>query len=369
VIDAMGSYMTAGGSNVHGGFPASAASDAVVAAARSAVADLYNCSPGEVVFGQNMTSLTLATSRALGRTWRPGDNVVVTRLDHDANVWPWVLAAGDSGVEVRWADFDPDSGCALDLGSLEAAVDERTRLVAVTRASNAVGTMVDVAEVAAIAHAAGALVHVDAVHYGPHGPIDVAAWECDFLVASAYKFFGPHTGCLFGRSELLAAIEPYKIRPAPDDVPDRWETGTQSFESLAGVAAAVDYLASLGEGANRRARLVSAMTTIARYERILADRFLLGLAEMPQVTIHGMETSEGRVPTFALDIEGMHPSAAVAELAAAGVFAWSGDYYAVEVMRRLAKPDGLLRIGFVHYNTEDEVHRVLEALNALTIHG
>jgi cysteine desulfurase family protein (TIGR01976 family) len=362
VIAAMASLLGNGASNVHGGFDASDASDAVVGSARAAVADLFNCTPGEVVFGQNMTSLTLAMSRAIGRTWREGDNVVVTRLDHDGNVWPWVLAARDAGVEIRWADFDPSAGCALDLDSLRVAVDDRTRLVAVTRASNALGVLVDVAAVGTIAHEVGALVYVDAVHFGPHGSIDVAAWDCDYLVASAYKFFGPHTGCLFGRGELLAAVEPYKIRPAPDEVPDRWETGTQSFESLAGVAAAVDYLAEIGEGHNRRARLVSALEAITGYERSLSDRFLIGLSELPEVRLYGPATSTGRVPTFAIEIDGRDPSRVAAALAASGIFVWAGNYYAVEVMGRLAKRDGLVRVGFVHYNTPDEVDRVVAAL-------
>jgi len=362
VIEAMASYLRSGGSNVHGPFAASAASDEVVAAARAAVADLFNATPGEVAFGQNMTSLTLAVSRALGRTWRTGDNVVVTRLDHDANVWPWVLAAGDAGAEVRWVDFDPSAGCMLDFDSLDSAVDERTRLVAVTKASNALGTVVDVAAVTARAHRVGAISFVDAVHFGPHGPIDVAAWGCDLLVASAYKFFGPHTGCLFGRREVLERVEPYKIRPAPDEAPDRWETGTQSFESLAGVTAAVDYVAGLGSGGSRRERIVSAMTGVSAYERTLSDRFLAGLAEMPSVRLFGMPTGEGRVPTFALEIEGERPGDAARRLGESGIFTWPGDYYAVEVMRRLGKPDGLLRVGFVHYNTSAEVDRVLAVL-------
>lgn len=364
VITAMSRTLSEGASNIHGGFASSDAADAVVASARSAVADLFNCAPGEVVFGQNMTSLTMATSRALARTWRPGDNVVVTRLDHDANVWPWVLAAGDAGVEVRWADFDPDAGCALDLASVARAIDDRTRLVAVTKASNAVGVVVDIAAVAKLGHAVGALVYVDAVHFGPHGSIDVRAWDCDFLAASSYKFFGPHTGCLFGRAELLGSIDPYKIRPAPDEPPDRWETGTQSFESLAGVAAAVDYLASLAAGDDRRSRLVSAMGGVAEYERSLAERFLRGLAEMPAVDLYGPPTGEGRVPTFAIDVVGRRPADVAAALAGDGIFVWAGHYYAVEVMDRLGKPEGLVRVGFVHYNTPDEVDRVLTALAA-----
>jgi len=364
VIDAMSDFLGAGASNLHGDFAASRASDAATFEARSAIADLFNAShPAEIAFGQNMTSITLAVSRAIGATLRPGDNVVVTRLDHDANVWPWVLAARDAGCEVRRVDFDPVAGCALDLDSMAAAVDDRTRVVAVTHASNAVGSIVDVAEVTRIAHRVGALVYVDAVAYAPHGSIDVQQIGCDFLVASAYKFFGPHTGCLYGRSDVLETLPVYKVRPAPDEAPDRWETGTQSFESLAGVTAAVDYLASLGTGGNRRDRLTDAMARIGEHEAVLARRFLDGFADLPGVRLFGTNDVKHRAPIFAIEIDGRHPDAVAAELGAEGVFVWSGDYYAVEVMERLGRAEsGLVRVGFVHYNTRNEVDRVLAAL-------
>ncbi len=365
VIAAMTRFMEAGGSNLHGPFVTSIETDAVVDAARAAVADLFNARPDEIVFGQNMTSLTYAMSRALARTWSPGDNVVVTRLDHDANVAPWLQAAADAGVTVRVVDFDPGDGCRLDLTSLDDALDERTRLVAVTHASNAVGTITPVADIVTRAHDVGALTYVDAVHYTPHGLVDVAATGTDFLVASAYKWFGPHTGCLFGKAAHLETIEPYKLRPAPDTSPDRWETGTQSFESLAGVAAAVDYVASLGAGATRRERIVSAYGAIAEHETALSERFLTGLADIPGVRLYGVEGVEGRTPTFAVDVAGTPPADVARALAQMGIFVWDGDYYAYEVMRRLGvAPDGLVRIGFAHYNTVEEVDRVLEALRS-----
>jgi cysteine desulfurase family protein (TIGR01976 family) len=242
VIEAMAGFLRRGGSNHGGFFEASGDSDAIHEEARRAIADLFGAEPQEVVFGQNMTSLTFAVSRAVGRTWQAGDEVIVTRLDHDANVTPWTLAARDAGAVVRFVDIH-QGNATLDLTSLADALSGRTKLVAVTAASNAAGSLVDVTAVARMAHDAGALVYVDAVHYAPHGPIDVSAFDCDFLVASAYKFFGPHTGALFGKSEHLERLEAYKVRPAPSEPPGKWETGTQSFESLAGVTAAVDYLA------------------------------------------------------------------------------------------------------------------------------
>ncbi len=367
VIDVMTSFMSRGGSNLHGPFVTSHETDDVVNHAREAVADLFGSEPGEIVFGQNMTSLTYSVSRALARTWRAGDNIIVTKLDHDANVAPWLQAAHDTGVEARFVDFDPADGCSLDLATLDAALDSRTRLVAFTHASNAVGTVTPVAEIVARAHTTGALTYVDAVHHTPHGLVDVRASGTDFLVASAYKWFGPHTGCLFGKASLLASVEPYKLRPAPDNAPDRWETGTQSFESLAGVAAAVDYIASLGSGASRRERIVSAYQNVGEHEHTLSRRFLSGIESLDRVTLYGKQTPQGRTPTFAIDIEGISPDRVAATLGEYGCFVWSGDYYAYEVMNRLDKaPDGLVRIGFVHYNTIDEVDRVLTELERLT---
>jgi cysteine desulfurase family protein (TIGR01976 family) len=367
VIDAMAGFMRAGGSNHGGPFASSRETDAVTESARIAIADLFGATPDEIAFGQNMTSLTLSVSRALGATWGPGDNVVVTRLDHDANVWPWVIAARDAGAEVRWLDFDPDDGCRLKTETIGELIDDRTRLVAMTHASNAVGTITDPRPVIEAAHAVGALTFVDAVHYSPHGLVDVAALGTDFLVASAYKFFGPHTGCLYGRSEVLDAVEAYKIRPAPDEPPDKWETGTQSFESLAGVTAAVDYLASLGFGETRRDLVRSAMERIGAYEQSLSARFLDGIARTSGVSLYGRTVTDARTPTFAVSVDGTHPDAVAETLGDQGIFVWSGDYYAVEVMNRIGVADqgGLVRIGFAHYNTAGEVDRVLAALGQL----
>ncbi len=367
VIEAMAAFMRAGGSNQGGLFVTSIETDAVTESARSAIADLFGAVPSEIAFGQNMTSLTLSVSRALGATWSPGDNVVVTRLDHDANVWPWVIAARDAGAEVRWLDFDPDDGCRLKTETIDELIDDRTRLVAMTHASNAVGTVTDPKPVIDTAHAVGALTYVDAVHYAPHCHVDVTAPGTESLAASAYKFFGPHTGCLYGRSEVLETVDAYKIRPAPDDPPDKGETGTQSFESLAGVTAAVDHLASLGEGETRRDRLRSAMKQIGTYEQSLSTRFLDDIAQTRGVSLYGRPVADGRTPTFAISIDGMHPDAVAETLGDQGIFVWSGDYYAVEVMRRLGVADrgGLVRIGFAHYNTVEEVDRVVAALERL----
>ena len=371
VIEAMAGFMRAGGSNHGGSFASSRETDAVTESARSAIADLFGASPNEIAFGQNMTSLTLSVSRALGATWDPGDNIVVTRLDHDGNVWPWVIAARDAGAEVRWLDFDPDDGCRLETETIDTLVDDRTRLVAMTHASNAVGTITDPKPVIDAAHAVGALTYVDAVHYSPHGLVDVATLGTDFLAASAYKFFGPHTGCLYGRSEVLDAVDAYKIRAAPDTSPDKWETGTQSFESFAGVAAAVDYIASLGVGNTRRDQLRSAMEQIGVYERSFSERFLGGIADIPGVTLYGRNAADGRTPTFAISVDGTHPHAVAEALGNQGIFVWSGDYYAVEVMSRLGVADtgGLVRIGFTHYNTAEEVDRVLGSLTGLAVAG
>lgn len=367
VIAAMSGYLSRGGSNLGGPFVTSEETMAVVADARTAGADLFGAArPDEIVFGQNMTSLTLALGRALARTWRPGDEIVCTTLDHDANVSSWMQAAGEAGAAVRLVDFDRETG-RLDPGAVAAALTDRTRLVAVTHASNAIGTVVDVAAVAEAAGAAGALTFVDAVHYAPHGAIDVARIGCDFLAASAYKFFGPHTGLLYGRAERLAAIDAVRIRPAPGEPPGKWESGTQSFESLAGVTAAVDYLASLGEGTDRRSALVSAMERIGEHEAALSARFLEGVSSVPEVTVHGVAGVLGRTPTFAVAVEGRSARSVAEELGCDGIFVWDGHYYALEVMRRLGVLDtgGLVRIGFVHYSTLDEVDRVVEALASL----
>jgi cysteine desulfurase family protein (TIGR01976 family) len=369
-IDAMAGFMERGGSNLHGAFATSRETDQVVDSARKAVADLFGSEANEIVFGQNMTSLTYGMSRALSRTWNPGDNIVITRLDHDANVSPWMQAASDASVDLRFIDFTPDEGCELDLEALEMILDSRTRLVAFTHASNAVGTVTQVADIVQAAHDVGALTYVDAVHHTPHGLVDVKESGTDFLVASAYKWFGPHTGCLFGKARLLETLEPYKLRPAPDSSPDRWETGTQSFESLAGVTAAVNYIASLGTGETRRKRIISAYDAISEHETMLSERFLTSILSIDGITLYGKKTPEGRTPTFAIDVDGVSPAAVAEHLGRAGCFVWSGDYYAYEVMYRLGKaPEGLVRIGFVHYNTPEEVDRVVAELEVLAQAG
>jgi cysteine desulfurase family protein (TIGR01976 family) len=363
----MADFMERGGSNLGGPFVTSRETDAAVNDARAAVADLFGAHADEIVFGQNMTSLTYTMSRALGREWNEGDNIVLTRLDHDANVSPWMQAAGDAAVEVRFVDFDAGDGCSLDLGCLDEALDERTRLVAFTHASNAVGTITPVAQIVDRAHRFGALTYIDAVHFAPHGLIDIAQSGTDFLAASAYKWFGPHTGCLYGKSDLLERVQPYKLRPSPDHAPDRWETGTQSFESLKGVNAAVDYIASLGEGATRRERIASAYGAITAHETTLSGRFLSGIRMIPGVQLFGHTETSDRTPTFAIDVEGVGPAEVSQRLGAAGCFVWSGDYYAWEVMRRLDRPSaGLVRIGFVHYNTVSEVDRVLDEIETVS---
>ena len=362
VIGAMAGVLEAGVSNLGGAFASSRLAEDLTDAARRAGRDLFGAANGEeIVFGQNMTSLTFSISRALARTWRPGDRILVTSLDHDANVAPWRMAAADAGVAVDLVRFDRDNW-TLDVEAVEELLTDRTRLVAFTHASNAIGSIPDVAAIVKAAHAAGALTYIDAVHYAPHGVVDVVASGTDFLVASAYKFFGPHTGVLYGRGELLDSLEAYKVRPAPEEGGGKWETGTQSFESLAGVAAAVDYLASLGEGGDRRAALVDGHRRVDEHLRGLTERFLAGLGE--NVTLYGIPGSEGRTPTFAVNVAGFHPDDVAGRLAAAGLSVWSGHYYAIEPMKQLGLlgTGGAVRIGFVHTTTVDEVDRLLEAL-------
>ena len=350
VINAIATYLRESNANVGGDFETSRRSDALVADARLAGAAFLGCSTDEVVFGANMTTLNFALSRAAARGWREGDEVVVTRLDHDANVSPWLELARDLGLVVRFADISDDT--TLDLDDLAAQLSERTRVVAFPWASNAVGTFVDVTRVAELAHAAGALAWVDAVHYAPHGPIDVAAEGVDLLICSPYKFYGPHLGVGFARADLLESWRPYKVRPAADQpLGHRYETGTLPHELLAGFVAAVDYLGSLGWDA------------IVAHERELGERFLRGLPE--RCRLHGLPTMEGRVPTFALTIEGVAPDEASRRLGERDIAVWHGNYYAVEVMKRLQLDEGAVRAGFVHYNTHDEVDRLLAELENL----
>jgi cysteine desulfurase family protein (TIGR01976 family) len=367
VIDAIGSVLAHGVSNLGGEFGASHDAEETTTQGRAAMADFFNARPYEISFGQNMTSITFAVSRALSRSWNRGDAIVVTSLDHDANFTPWARAAEETGAEVRIADFDPATG-VLDPESVANLLDGNVRLVATCVASNAIGTVVDVEAITRLAHEAGALVYLDAVHACPHRLLDVRAINCDFLVASSYKFFGPHTGILFGKLDLLADLDFYKVRPAPSDPPDKLETGTQSFESIAGVTAAIEYVSGLGDGESRRLRLESAYTRIGAHEEVLGSRFLDGVGGLERVTVHGVPEMDGhRVATFAISMDDLPAPEVAGRLAAQGIYVWSGHYYALNAIERLGflHSGGLTRIGFVHYNTVAEVDRTLEALAAI----
>lgn len=353
VIDAMAAYLRDSNANLGGTFTTSRSSDLVVERAHMAAAALLGCSPDEVAFGQNMTTLNFSLTRAFGRELRAGDEVVVTRLDHDANVSPWLGLAEDLGLVVRKVDLCEDD-CTLDLVDLERQLSDRTRVVAFPWASNAVGTVMDVARIAELAHAAGALAWVDAVHYAPHGPIDVRSVGADVLFCSPYKFFGPHLGLVYGQGDLLRRLRPYKVRPAPDEpVGGRFETGTLSHEALAGFSAAVEYVRSVGWEA------------IRAHERGLGERFLAGLPE--QYRLYGPPTMADRVPTFMVTHANRSPEDVATELAERDLAVWWGNYYALEVLERLGLEErgGAVRIGCVHYNTPGEVDRLLDAMASL----
>jgi cysteine desulfurase family protein (TIGR01976 family) len=373
VIDAVADCLARRNANEGGVFATSQEVGELLARARQAVADLLGSDDPElVVFGPNMTTLTFALSRALSRTWSPGDEVIVTRLDHDANVSPWILAARDVGAVIRFVDVNP-ADCTLHLDQFEKLLTPRTVLVAVGVASNAVGTINPVASLAAAAHRVGALVFLDAVHAAPHLLVDVKQWQADFLVCSPYKFFGPHLGILWGRRELLERLPAYKVRPAPEGLPGKWMTGTPSFEAIAGTREAVDYLADLGRRdpapgpATRRAALAAAFDGIRQHETALAARFLSGLSEDPAWRVWGItDCLDVRVPTFGLTRNDWSAENLARALAERGVFTWSGHFYAPGLIEALGlAPEGMLRIGFLHYNTLDEVDRVLQVLNEL----
>jgi cysteine desulfurase family protein (TIGR01976 family) len=366
-------YLVRRNANHDGAFRASRESDAMVAETRAALADFLGAArPEEICFGQNMTSLTLHVSRSIARELSAGDEVVVTRLDHDANVSPWLLAARDRECVVRWVDFDT-ADCTWSAEALARQVSPRTKLVAVGYASNSTGTINPVAEAARIAHKAGALCFVDAVHYAPHGPIDVSALGCDLLACSAYKFFGPHTGILWGRYDLLERLPAYKVRPAADAPPHKWETGTQGFENISGVRGALSYLEWLGRAfgtgirGTRRQTLRAAMTAIQECESGLSARMRDGLSSVKGLCIRGITEDahmKDRVPTFSFTMEGHHPKKICQALDAAGIYAWDGNYYAPEVTRRLGLEEtgGMVRVGAAHYNTPAEVRRLVDAL-------
>jgi cysteine desulfurase family protein (TIGR01976 family) len=381
VIDAIVRYLSNCNANHGGEFSTSRESDAILERAHEAAADLLHAnSPQEIVFGANMTTLTLHLSRAFSRTLRSTDEIVVTGMDHDANVSPWVLAARDAGAKVHAVDVHPED-CTLDLDDLGRHLNEHTRLVAVACASNAVGTINDVQRIARSAHEVGAKVFLDAVHYAPHGPIDVQEWGCDFLACSAYKFFGPHVGILWGRLGLLEELPAYKLRPVPNSVPDRWMTGTQNHEGLAGVVAAIDYLHEIGEKnpdylkqyplmtGNCR-QIHAGLAAIRDYELSLAAKLLDGLAARPRFKIWGITAKDQlrrRVPTVSISSARHSAQQIAAHLAASEIYTWNGNMYAIGLSERLdlEKQGGFLRIGLVHYNTASEIDRLMAALDEL----
>jgi cysteine desulfurase family protein (TIGR01976 family) len=408
VIDAMNNYLIHANANSHGAFVTSARTDETIAAAHAAMADLLGCDPDEVVFGPNMTTLTFAVSRAIGREIQPGDEIVLTRLDHDANFSPW-KALEERGAAIKVVDIDVED-CTLDMDDLRRQITPRTKLIAVGYASNSVGTINDVAEVTRLAHRVGALSFIDAVHYAPHGPIDVRGIDCDFLACSPYKFFAPHAGTLYGKRQHLQRLKPYKVRPATEELPGRWMTGTQSHEAMAGVTAAIEYLAELGrkvggEGLlsppantlthgrdaqpddsearesqydiedaatspSRRIALLTAMRAIRDYERALAEKLIKGLLEVPGLTFYGISDParfDRRTPTVAVRVAGRTPRQLAEGLGEQGIFTWDGNYYALNLSERLGVEEsgGMLRIGLVHYNTAEEIDRFLAVLGEI----
>src|SRR5512147_2765847 len=372
----MTDYLVRTNANHEGAFKTSRESDAIVDAARSAVADFLNASRSEeIVFGQNMTSLTLHISRSLARTLSLGDEIVVTRLDHDANIAPWLLIAEDRGCAIRWVDFDPED-CTWSIETLKRQITDQTKLVAIGYASNAVGTINPVAEAVQIAHEAGALVYIDAVQYAPHGPIDVQALDCDFLACSAYKFFGPHTGILYGKYHWQEGLKAYKVRPAHDEPPHKFETGTQSFESIAGVHGVLEYFEWLGRQTSdgraqtRREYLAAAMTAMKEYEKTLSRALIEGLSSIKGLHIWGITDLgqlDRRVPTVSFTLEGWTPREVAAELDKHGIYVWDGNYYALAVTERLGLENkgGMVRVGAAHYNTLEEIGKLVNAVKAL----
>jgi cysteine desulfurase family protein (TIGR01976 family) len=376
-------YLVEANANHGGVFATSQDSDQRVENARLAMADFLNASrPEEIVFGPNMTSLTFNISRSLVHTFQPGDSLVVTRLDHDANISPWLLAAEDRGCRIRWVDFHPED-CTLDMEDLKAALEEKPRLVAVGYASNAVGTVNPVKEITRLAHAAGALVYIDAVQYAPHAPIDVRDLDCDFLVCSAYKFFGPHLGILYGRYDLLDRLPAYRVRPAPANPPGKFETGTGNFEHYCGLLGALEYFQWLGETfaqdmagkyddrySGRVLTFKKALRAVQAYELTLSRALLENLQEVPGLRLYGISDErrfEWRVPTFSFTIQGWTPRQIAERLAEQSINVWNGNFYALAVTERLGleSSGGLLRVGATHYNTVEEVQKFGEVLRSL----
>ncbi len=373
VIDAISDYLRRDNANTCGAYATSRHTDAMIAGARSAMADFLGCDADEVVFGPNMTSLTFAISRAIGRELGAGDEIVPTHLDHDANISPW-RALEERGVIIRMAEIHEDD-CTLDMDDLVGKITDRTKLVAVGYASNAVGTINDVKEVIRLAHRRGAMAYIDAVHYAPHGAIDVRALDCDFLACSTYKFFGPHMGVLYGKREHLKRLQPYKVRANTNAIPNRWEWGTLNHECIAGIAACVDYLADLGRRVNssassRRSAVLAAYDAIHRHERGLMESLMRGLLAIPGLKLYGISDPkrlDQRCPTFAVRIEGHSPLELATQLGERGFFTWDGNYYALNLTERLdvEKDGGFLRIGLAHYNTAEEVKRFVAALETI----
>jgi len=375
VINAISDYLKRDNANTGGAYATSRHTDAMIADARSAMADFLGCDPDEVVFGPNMTSLTFAISRSIGRELGPGDEIVLTHLDHDANISPW-RALEERGVTIRMAEIHEDD-CTLDMDDLARKITDRTKLVAVGYASNAVGTINDVNKIIRLAHERGAMAYIDAVHYAPHGPIDVRALDCDFLACSTYKFFGPHMGVLYGKREHLKRLDPYKVRANTNAIPNRWEWGTLNHECIAGIAGCVDYLADVGRrvnplASNRRAAVLAAYDAIQKHERTLMESLIRGLLDIPELKLYGISDPkrfDQRCPTMAVRIKGHTPLELATRLGERGIFTWDGNYYAVNLTERLdvEKDGGFLRIGLAHYNMAEEVDRFIAALRDIGI--
>lgn len=386
-LERLNRYLLECNANHEGAFATSIASDEILNEAHRGMADFFNAgSPDEIVFGNNMTTLTLHISRSISRDWREGEEIVVTRLDHDANVTPWVLAAQDQGCQVSWVDFDVEDG-TLNLDQLQKALERKPRLLAVGYASNSLGTINPIAKIIQMAHAVGTKVYVDAVQYAPHGPIDVQALDCDFLVASAYKFFGPHAGILYGKRELLEQLFAYKVRPATDLLPGKFETGTQNHEGIAGVLGAIEYFEWVGkefgseqfEGLveagykDRRMELKKALVAIRAYEFELSRALLGALQSIPGIQIFGPADHlhlDERVPTFSFRLKDLHPRVVAEKLAQESIYCWDGNYYAINVTERLGVEDtgGMVRVGATHYNTLGEVQLLKDAMLKIS-HG
>lgn len=376
VIDAIGDYLTKHNANHDGVFATSIESDQFLDQAHVAASDLVGCNdPDEVFFGANMTTLTLSLSRALAQDWKPGDEIILSGIEHDANYSPWIHAAKDAGVQVHIIDID-ENDCTLRVEQYKDHLSQRTRLVAVGCASNAVGTVNPFKEICAMAREVGAFSFLDAVHYAPHDVLDVMDWGCDFLACSAYKFFGPHVGIMYGRRELLEAIRPYKLRPSPDALPGRWMTGTQNHECIAGTLAAIDYLASIGrqtsgeDSLGRRASLKSAYQAIRAYENSLCKTLIEGVQQIPAIKLWGITNPDDfdkRLPTIAITHASLTSKELATRLAAKGIYVWHGNYYALPLTERLGvEPDGMVRIGLVHYNTSEEVDWLLQCLKEIS---